>query len=74
MKLDVSNLEESYKDTIIGHLGNSGTSYILLHIVQCWRAYAVDKEKQSLPMIIYCSQTMYKYYSHIGFYPIKHNE
>ena len=25
MKLYVSNIEEPYKDTIIGHLGNSGT-------------------------------------------------
>ena len=26
----VSNIEESYEDTIIGHLGNSGTEYLLL--------------------------------------------
>ena len=29
MKLYVSNIEKSYKDTIIGHLGNEGTVYLL---------------------------------------------
>ena len=43
MKIYVSNIEESYKDTIIGHLVNSGIADLLLHIVQCWRAYAVNK-------------------------------
>ena len=67
MKLYVSNIEESYKDTTIGHLGNSGTSYLLLHIVQYWRACVVNEENQALPMVICCSQVMYKYYSHLGF-------
>ena len=35
MKLYVSDIEESYKYTIIGHLGNLATEYLLLHIVQC---------------------------------------
>ena len=35
MNMYVSNIVESYKDTVIGHLGNTGTSYLLLHIVQC---------------------------------------
>ena len=43
MKIYVSNIEESYKDTIIGHSGNSGTSDILLQIVQCWPACEVDE-------------------------------
>ena len=47
MNLYVSNIEESYKDTIIVHLGNSGTAYLILHKVQCWRACAVDEKKGS---------------------------
>ena len=35
MKLYVYDTEESYKDTIIGHLGNSGTSDLSLNIVKC---------------------------------------
>ena len=31
MKLCVSDLDESYKDTIIGNLGHSGTADLLLH-------------------------------------------
>ena len=44
MELYVSNIEESYNGTIIGNIGNAGTSYLLLHIVQCWRACAVNEE------------------------------
>ena len=36
MKLYVSDIEESYKDTIIGNLVNAGTSDLLLLRVQCW--------------------------------------
>ena len=43
MKLYVSNIEESYKDTLIGHLGNLRKEYLLLHIVQCWSACEVDE-------------------------------
>ena len=43
MKLYVYDIEESYKDTIIGNLENSGTADLLLHIVQCWRACAVNE-------------------------------
>ena len=35
MKIYVSDIEELYKDTIIGHMVNSVTEYLLLHIVQC---------------------------------------
>ena len=42
-KLYVSDIEEYYKDTIFGHLGNSGTSDLILHIVQCWRAREGDE-------------------------------
>ena len=55
MKLYVFDIEESYKDTIIGHLLNSGTADLLLHIVRCWRACAVGEEKQVLSMVLYCS-------------------
>ena len=53
MNIDVSNIVESYKDTIIGHLGNAGTSYLLPHIVQCWCACAVDKNNWDLHIVIY---------------------
>ena len=36
MNIYVSDIEESYKDTIIGHLGDSETVGALLHIVKCW--------------------------------------
>ena len=64
MKLYVSNIAESYKDTIIGHLVN---------LVIAQRAYVVDKENQPLPMVLYCSVMMYTYCSYLGFIPIKHN-
>ena len=35
MNIYVPSIEESYKEKIIGHLGNPGTAYLLLHIVQC---------------------------------------
>ena len=68
MKLYVSDIVEPYKDSIIGCLGNSGTAYLLLHIVQCWHVCAVGEENQDLHMVLYCSSMMYKYYSHIGFF------
>ena len=74
MNIYVSGIAESYKDTIIGHLVNAGTEDLLLHIVQCWISYAVDEDNWSLPMAIYCSGVMYKYYSHLFLLPIKHNE
>ena len=49
------DIEESYKDTIIGILRNSGGAYLLLHIVQCWCARSVDEEKWGLPMVFYFS-------------------
>ena len=55
MKLYVFAIEESYKDTIIGHLVNSGTSDLLLHILHCWRACAVNEENWDLAMFFYCS-------------------
>ena len=67
MNLYASDIEESYKDKIIYHLGNSGTADLLLHILKCWRAGAVDEEKQYLSMVLYCSDMMYKYYSRLGF-------
>ena len=55
------DIEESYKETIIGHLGNSVTAYLLLHIVQCWCVCEVNEENQVLPMVLYCPHMMYKY-------------
>ena len=43
MKVYVSDIEGSYKDTIIGNLGNAGTSDLLLHIVQCWIACVINE-------------------------------
>ena len=71
MNLYVSNIEESYKDTIICHMGNSGTEYLLLHTVQFWHACAVDEENWSLHMFLYCSHMVNKYYSRLVFVPIK---
>ena len=58
MKLHVSNIEESYKDTIIGHLVNSDISYLLLQIVQCWRECAVNEENQAL-LVKFCHEVHY---------------
>ena len=52
MKVHVSDIEESYKDTIIGYLGNSGTDDLLLHIVQCWHVCVVNEEKWSTLMVV----------------------
>ena len=71
MKFYVSDIQESYKYIIIVHLENSGTEDLLLHIVQCWRACAVYEDKQGLPMVLYCSGMMYKYYYRLRFPPIR---
>ena len=42
MKLYVSDIEKSYKYTIIYHLRNSCASDLLFHILQCWRGCAFD--------------------------------
>ena len=59
---------------IIVHVINSGTADLLLHIVQCWRVCEANQENQSLPLILYSLQMMYKYYFRLGFPPIKHNK
>ena len=74
MKIYVSNIVESYKDTIIGHFGNADTADLILHIVQCGRACEFDKENCDLPRVFYCSGIVCKYHSCLGFIPIKHNE
>ena len=74
MNLFVSFIEESYKDTIIRSLVNSGVSYLLLHIVQCWHECRVDEENQPLTLVLYCSHIIYKYYYHLWFIPIKYND
>ena len=50
----MSYIVEYYKDTIVGRLGKKGTSDLLLHIVQYWREFAVDKENRYIPMVMYC--------------------
>ena len=74
MKLYVSDNVELYKDTVIGHLGNVGTADLLIHILQCWIACSVEKDTHALPTVLYCLGITYKYYSYLGFIPIKHNK
>ena len=74
MKLYMYDSEESYKDTIIGHLGNSGTSDLLLHILQCWHKCANDEENWALIMVLQCLHKMYRYYSRLWFFSIKQNK
>ena len=71
MNLYVSHIEESYKDTVIDILGNSGTSDLLLHIVTCWTSCAVNEENEGTTTVLYCSRMMYKYYDRLDFLPIK---
>ena len=68
MNICVYNIVESHTDTIIGHLGNSSKADLLLHIVQCWLACAVDEDNRDLTIVLYCSVMMYKYYSIIRFF------
>ena len=44
-----------------------------VQILQCWHACAFDDEKWAITMVMYCSWMMYKYYSCLGFFPIKNN-
>ena len=43
MKLYVSSIGESYKDTIIVNLESSDVADLLLHILHCWHACAFDE-------------------------------
>ena len=73
MNLYGYDIQESYKETIIGHTGNLGTTYLLFQIVQCWCACAADEEKLALTLVLYCSRMMYKYDYCIEFPLIKRN-
>ena len=44
MKAYLSKIVESYKNTTISFLGNSGTTDLLLHIVQFWCACEFDED------------------------------
>ena len=70
----MSDIEESYKNTIVGHLVNSGTEDLLLHIVQCWREFSFNEEKLKLPIFMCFLVKMYRYYSYLGCFSIKNNE
>ena len=74
MNIYVSDIVKLYRDTIICHLVNSGTSYLLFCIVQCWHVCEFDEDNRSLPMVLYWLGIMCKYYSCLGFFPIKHNK
>ena len=52
MMIYVSNIVEIYKGVIIGHLGNSGRVDLLLHIVQCWIACAVNEGNWDLTVVL----------------------
>ena len=58
MNIYVSNFVDLYKDTIIFHLENTDTSYLLLHTVDYWSEFEVNRENKDLPMVMYCSVTM----------------
>ena len=60
IKLYVANIEESYKDTIIGHLVISYIAYLLLYIVQYFPKCSVNEEKWDLTMVLYYTVIMYK--------------
>ena len=74
MKLFVSGIVESYRDKSIGHLRNLGKTNLLLHIVQCWHVFEVDKENWGLTIVLYCLGIIYKYYSRLGFIPTKQKQ
>ena len=40
-------------------------------MLQCWHACAVDKYNKDLPLVLYCSDMMYKYDSNLGFFTNK---
>ena len=42
MKICMSDIVEQYRYTIIGNLVKSRIADVLLHILQCWRVYAID--------------------------------
>ena len=52
MKPYLSDIVESYKDKIIGHLVKLVTSDLLSNIVQCWRACEVGKDNRDLPVVL----------------------
>ena len=52
IKLYLYNIDILYKDTIIGNMGNSGTVDLLLHVVYCWLACAVNKENQAITFVL----------------------
>ena len=59
MIIYASNIVELYRYTIISYLGNSGATYVLLRILQCCIACAVDDDIQCLPMVLYYSGMIY---------------
>ena len=64
MKLYVSNIEESYKDIIIGNMVNSEN--LSLQLVHCWHACTFNEENKALTLVLFCSHMLFKYYSHLG--------
>ena len=52
MNVYVYDIIESYQDSIIGHLGNTGTTDFLLHVVKFWCAYEVDKNNRAITMVM----------------------
>ena len=74
MNIYVSDILKSYKDTIIGFLVDTDSAELLSCILKLLCVCAVYEENQALSVVMYCSDIMYKYYSHIRFLPIKHNE
>ena len=67
----MSDIEASYKDTIIGNLVNSGIAYLLLHPVQCWSACEFYEENKALSFVLYFSHDVYILFSS-RFVPYQH--
>ena len=65
---------KSYKGIVIVSLKNCGTTELLMHIAQCWRACTIKNEQeQELTLVIYFNAVVYPYYYHIISFTIKHN-
>ena len=74
MKLYVSDIEESYKHAIIGNMVNSGTSYLLLHIIQRCRACAFNEKSRFYLWFFIVHTICINIVLIVDFYQSTHNE
>ena len=71
MKPYESDIVKLYEYTMIGYLGNLGTTNLLLQILLCWSTCEVDEYNQALPVFLYCPAMMHSCFSRIWFVLIK---